>query len=153
MAENKITDIIDASLEKIKKVVDADTIIGTPYTAPNGTTVIPVSKVMVGFASGGIDYLGKLAKSGDSPKSGANNFGGGGGTGVTVQPVGFLVINQKGDVQMLNVGAPAGKDKLDTVSGLIERAPDLIAKIKTIFKKDEKKKEKEAEVKTSESEE
>ena len=51
MAENKLTEIISASLEQIKQVVDANTIIGNPITTPNGTTIIPVSKVTVGFAS------------------------------------------------------------------------------------------------------
>ena len=96
MAENKLTEIIQASLEQIKQVVDANTIIGTPITTPNGTTIIPVSKVMVGFASGGLDYLGKnmARKAQNSPQNSGltTNFGGGGGTGVTVQPVGFLVV-------------------------------------------------------------
>ena len=56
MAENKISGIIETSLEQIRNVVDANTIIGNPINTPGGTTVIPVSKVMVGFASGGVDY-------------------------------------------------------------------------------------------------
>lgn len=142
MAENKISGIIETSLEKIRNVVDANTIIGDAINTPNGTTVIPVSKVMVGFASGGVDYLGKNSKNSDS--NGAQraplttNFGGGGGTGVTVQPVGFLVISPDGNVQMLNVGAGSAgaPDKIDQVAGIIERSPDLIKKIKDIFAKD-----------------
>ncbi len=142
MAENKISDIIQTSLEQIKNVVDANTIIGTPINTPGGTTVIPVSKVMVGFASGGVDYIGKNAKK-DSPeqKPTANsNFGGGGGTGVTVQPVGFLVISPTGNVQLLNVGpnSAGSGDKIDSIANMIERSPDVVSKIVAIFKKDKK---------------
>lgn len=146
MAENKISGIIETSLEKIREVVDANTIIGTPINTPGGTTVIPVSKVMVGFASGGVDYLGKNAKKSEAEvrhNGTSTNFGGGGGTGVTVQPVGFLVISADGDVQLLNVGAgSAGSgDKIDSIAGIIEKTPDIIGKIKAIFekKKDEPK--------------
>ncbi len=146
MAENKITGIIETSLEKIKNVVDANTIIGTPINTPGGTTVIPVSKVMVGFASGGVDYVGKNSKKAaetatHKPESLSSNFGGGGGTGVTVQPVGFLVISPDGNVQLLNVGAGSqgAGDKIDSVANLIERSPDVLSKIVSIFKKDDKK--------------
>ena len=141
MAETRITGIIESSLEQIRNVVDANTIIGDPINTPNGTTVIPVSKVMVGFASGGVDYLGKnmkrMAAEGQRPAALTTNFGGGGGTGVTVQPVGFLVVSPDGNVQLLNVGAgSAGSgDKIDQISGLIEKTPDIIGKIKAIFAK------------------
>lgn len=141
MAENKISGIIETSLEQIKNVVDANTIIGTPINTPGGTTVIPVSKIMVGFASGGIDYVGKNAKKAaeEAPRStpAASNFGGGGGTGVTVHPVGFLVISPDGNVQLLNIGeGSAGSgDKIDSISNLIEKSPDIISKIKAIFAK------------------
>ncbi len=162
MADNKISGIIEASLENIRNVVDANTIIGDPINTPNGTTIIPVSKVMVGFASGGVDYLGKnTKKAAENSSSPANNlpknFGGGGGTGVTVQPVGFLVISPDGNVQMLNVGTTnaGSNDKIDQVANLIERSPDLIAKIKALFKKDkkdEKAENKESATDTSEEE-
>lgn len=143
MADNKISGIIETSLEQIKNVVDANTIIGTPINTPGGTTVIPVSKIMVGFASGGVDYVGKNAKSSSDEAHraapAATNFGGGGGTGVTVQPVGFLVISPDGsDVQLLNVGTAASGDKIDSISNLIEKSPDIINKIKAIFVKNKK---------------
>ncbi len=141
MAETRITGIIESSLEQIRNVVDANTIIGDPISTPNAT-IIPVSKVMIGFASGGVDYLGKNMKrmaegQNQRPAALTTNFGGGGGTGVTVQPVGFLVVSNDGNVQMLNVGAgSAGSgDKIDAIAGFIERSPDLIAKIKAIFAK------------------
>lgn len=147
MAETKITNIIESSLEKIKEVVDANTIIGEPISTPGGT-VIPVSKIMVGFASGGVDYPQKQAKRAgeaqkDRPLTGATNFGGGGGTGVTVQPVGFLVVSNDGNVQLLNVGQGGGSgDKIDSIANIIERSPDIIAKIKALFEKKENKEEK-----------
>lgn len=143
MADNKISGIIETSLEKIRNVVDANTIIGTPINTPNGTTIIPISKVMVGFASGGVDYLGKNMKNvaenaSQRPSALTTNFGGGGGTGVTVQPVGFLVISPDGSVQILNVGTTTAgsSDKIDQVANLIERSPELISRIKAVFKKD-----------------
>ena len=162
MADNKISGIIETSLEKIRNVVDANTIIGTPINTPNGTTIIPVSKVMVGFASGGVDYLGKNTKKAAEKESAKadnlpKNFGGGGGTGVTVQPVGFLVISADGNVQMLNVGTTnaGSNDKIDQVANLIERSPDLISKIKAVFAKDknDSKKDEEGETSTDTSEE
>lgn len=144
MAENKLTEIISASLEQIKQVVDANTIIGNPITTPNGTTIIPVSKVTVGFASGGLDYLGKnmkkVADAAAKPGSLQTNFGGGGGTGVSVQPVGFLVVGPTGEVELLNVGVSTPEaDKIESISNIIEKSPDLISKIAAIFRKDAKK--------------
>lgn len=143
MAENKLTEIIQASLEEIKKVVDADTIIGNPINTPAGTTIIPVSKVMVGFASGGLDYLGKnmknAAENAQKPSQLQTNFGGGGGTGVTVSPVGFLVVAPDGSVTLLNVGANTPmNDTIESISNLIERSPDVISRIAAIFKKNNK---------------
>ena len=145
MAENKLTEIIQASLEQIKQVVDANTIIGTPITTPNGTTIIPVSKVMVGFASGGLDYLGKnmARKAQNSPQNSGltTNFGGGGGTGVTVQPVGFLVVGADGHVDLLNVGlATPEADKFESISNLVEKSPEVISKIADKFRKGSDKK-------------
>ena len=144
MAENKLTEIISASLGQIKQVVDANTIIGNPITTPNGTTVIPVSKVTVGFASGGLDYLGKnmkkVADAAAKPGSLQTNFGGGGGTGGSVQPVGFLVVGPAGEVELLDVGVSTPEaDKIESISNIIEKSPDLISKIAAIFRKESKK--------------
>ena len=73
MSENKLNDIIGTSLEKIRALADGETVIGNPINTPNGTTIIPVSRVSMGFASGGLDYNGKKAA------TAAQNFGGGGG--------------------------------------------------------------------------
>ena len=136
MNENKLNDIIQTSMENIRSMVDSNTVIGTPITTANGTVVIPVSKIFVGFASGGIDYRGKNAEK-TTEKSTANNFGGGGGTGLTVSPVGFLVVSPSGNVELLNVNEPT-KDKGDPISqivGLLERSPELIERLKAVFAK------------------
>lgn len=134
MSENKLNDIIQTSLDSIRSMVDSNTVIGSPITTANGTLVIPVSKVFVGFASGGVDYLGKNTQ---NTSHTVNNFGGGGGTGLTVSPVAFLVVSPHGDVQLLNVNEPTS-DKSDPVSqivGLLDRSPALIEKLKAIFAK------------------
>ena len=134
MSENKLNDIIQTSLDSIRSMVDSNTVIGSPITTANGTLVIPVSKVFVGFASGGLDYLGKNTQ---STSHTVNNFGGGGGTGLTVSPVAFLVVSPHGDVQLLNVNEPTS-DKSDPVSqiiGLLDRSPELIEKLKAVFSK------------------
>ena len=134
MSENKLNDIIQTSLDSIRSMVDSNTVIGSPITTANGTLIIPVSKVFVGFASGGVDYLGKNTQ---NTSHTVNNFGGGGGTGLTVSPVAFLVVSPTGDVQLLNVNEPTS-DRSDPVSqivGLLDRSPELIEKLKAIFAK------------------
>ncbi len=129
--QNKISNIIQTSLESIRTVVDANTIIGDPIVTPAGITVLPVSKVSVGFASGGFDYLGKNAAT--TTKNNGNNFGGGGGSGLTVEPVAFLVISADGNVNLLPIDAPSsGKSDIATI---IDGAPTLIDKIKSLFSK------------------
>lgn len=154
MQQNKLTEIIETSLEQIKQVVDANTIIGTPINTPAGTTIIPVSKVMVGFASGGVDFLGKNIKPAvEKGISGVqSNFGGGGGTGVTVQPVGFLVVAPDGGVELLNIENGGSGDKFDSISSLIEKSPDIVQRFTAIFRKDRKSEDKNEETVVEESE-
>lgn len=134
MADTPISEMIKTALSGIKEAADANTIIGEPMTVLEHTVIVPVSKVSCGMASGGSDFGGKKA---DSKK----NFGGGGGTGITVTPVAFLVINANGDVKMLNVNENSGyasakvADTLATVDGIIDRAPDMLSKIVGLFKK------------------
>ena len=134
MSENKLNDIIQTSLDSIRSMVDSNTVIGSPITTANGTLVIPVSKVFVGFASGGVDYLGKNTQ---NTSHTVNNFGGGGGTGLTVSPVAFLVVSPTGDVQLLNVNEPTSdrSDPISQIVGLLDRSPELIEKLKAIFAK------------------
>lgn len=130
--ENKIEEIIRTSLENMRSMVDANTVIGTPYVTPGGVTIIPVSKVSVGFASGGVDYFGKQAS---NKPSDIQNFGGGGGSGLSVSPVGFLVVGVDGSVEMINVGVPAPADPLEQIASVIERSPEILNGIKQVFKK------------------
>jgi sporulation protein YtfJ len=144
MADTPISEIIRTALEGVKKTVDANTIIGEPMTVMEHTVIVPISKVSCGIATGGSDFGGKKA---DAKK----NFGGGGGTGITVTPVAFLVIGANGDVKMLNVGENSGfasgkvADTLATVDGIIDKAPDMLAKITALFKKKKESPEESAE--------
>ncbi|MBQ9120943.1 MAG: sporulation protein YtfJ [Clostridia bacterium] len=128
---SKLSDVIRTSLENVRSMVDANTVVGTPITTANGTTVIPVSKVFFGFASGGIDYVGKKA----TVPADKQNFGGGGGSGLTVSPVAFLIISPEGSVEVVNVETPTPQDAVSQVISLIEKSPDLIAKLKKLFAK------------------
>ena len=131
--ETKQSEIIKAALENVKSMVDANTVTGTPITTDSGTVIIPVSKVFIGLATGGIDYFGK--------KSTADkNFVVGGGTGVTVSPVGFLVIEPNGKVDLLNLNYEP-KDPISQVLNFIEGSPELIEKIKALFNSKKDKKE------------
>ncbi|MBQ9806564.1 MAG: sporulation protein YtfJ [Clostridia bacterium] len=120
--ESSIKDIINNSLEQLRTLVDANTVLGSQIVTPNGTTIIPVSKISMGFASGGLDVPSK--------KTTSKSFGGGGGTGVSVTPLGFLVVSPQGHVEML--GMPQEKTgTLDQIVDLLDRTPDLITRLKS----------------------
>lgn len=125
MSEHPINGLMDTTLDKIKSMVDVNTIIGTPITSPDGTIIIPVSKVSYGFASGGTDIR---AKKDNQPPA----FGGGSGAGVTINPVGFLAVF-KGDVKFIPVAKYDGP--ADRIVGMV---PELFDKIKGLFTKDSK---------------
>lgn len=138
MAEqNKLEEVIRTSLESIRSMVDANTVVGTPISTPAGTTIIPVSKVSVGYASGGTDF-GK----GDAAK----NFAGGGGTGLSVQPVCFIAVTPDGGVELLPLGGKGdGADaSVEKIAALIEKLPALVGKCKGVFKGKKKKEEEKA---------
>ena len=124
--EHLIGNLMDTTMDKIKEMIDVNTIVGEPITAADGTLVIPVSKVSYGFAAGGSDLPTK--------KENKDCFGGGSGAGVTIQPVAFLTVYQ-GDVHLIPVdNSECGADKL---LGII---PDVVDTVKSIFKKDKKDK-------------
>lgn len=136
MAESKINDIIKVSLEKIKDIVGAETIIGSPIETAGGTTIIPVSKVAVGFASGGLDYDADKQDKDKKPSLLASaSFSGGGGTGISVSPIGFLVVGKDGKVELLTVDNPNAGDTVDKLVSVIERSPEIIARVKSAFTK------------------
>ena len=130
---NKLGDYARSTLESVRSMLDANTVVGDPVTTPQGVTIIPISKISVGYASGGLDYPRKNVD--NKP----NTFGGGGGTGVSVTPVALLVIGTDGNVSVLNVNSSNTQTAADSVSqivGFIERSPELIEKIKSSFSKD-----------------
>lgn len=132
--KNKVSDVIASALSSIKTMVDADSVIGTPIETPSGTVIIPISKVSVGFVGGGNDYAGK-----NTQASGKNNFGGASGSGVTVKPVGFVVVNGAGAVSILNLDEPGTTNDLgSSIQTIIDKAPEVIAKIKAAFGKKKK---------------
>ena len=133
MNENKMTEIIEASVASLKSIAGADTIIGAPIETSSGTTIIPVSKLTIGYVTGGLDYASKVEKT-------DKNFGGGGGTGISMTPVCFIVIDKAGQVEMLNVGGDKAPDPVGDVVNLVERSPEIISKLKGMFKKDKKEK-------------
>ena len=109
-----IEGILGVSMEHIHEMVDVNTIIGDPITKEN-TTIIPISKVSFGFASGGSDL----------PTQAAEKFAGGAGAGVTVKPVAFIVIKADGDVKLMELGS-----KGSPLDGVLESLPGFIEKIK-----------------------
>ncbi len=121
MNEHPISNLMTETMAKIKEMVDVDTIIGTPITTADGTTVIPVSKVTFGFASGGSDFMPKHNGPAQAPLA----FGGGGGAGVTVSPVCFLIISRDGSANILGINAQAAT----TVDRLVEMIPGAINKV------------------------
>jgi len=123
MDKHPIGDFMETTLQKIRDMVDVNTIIGSPITTADGITIIPVSKVSFGFASGGADYTKATAKD--------TNFGCGSGAGVTMAPVAFLVVKD-GGVKLINIGPPAST----AVDRLVELVPDVIDKITEIVQKD-----------------
>lgn len=123
--DHPIGSLMDTTMNKIKEMIDVNTIIGEPITAPDGTLIIPVSKVSYGFASGGSDLPTK--------KENKDCFGGGSGAGVTIQPVAFLSV-YKGNVKLIPIEKFDGAS--DRIVGMI---PDMIDKVKEVFKKDKKK--------------
>ena len=138
MEENRINEIISTSLEKIKELSETGTVVGEQIKTDNGTVIVPVSKVSLGFVSGGIDFACKK-KANDKGDKSNDSFGGGGGTGLSINPVGFLVIKPDGEVKMLNVTAPEvvyNNSTVAAVGNIIEKSPDIIRKLKELFSKD-----------------
>ena len=137
--ESNIGEIIRNSLNSIREIADANTIIGEPISTPNGTTIIPVSKVSLGIASGGVDF--KNEKNGQNAPAAQNgkkerpkSFGGGGGTGLSISPVAFLVISADGSVEMLNINNVDTRPNniVESLTDMVERAPEIISKIKSV---------------------
>ena len=133
--KHPIGDLMEVTMSKIREMVDVNTIVGTPIVAGE-VTIIPVSKVSFGFASGGSDFATK-----NQPAGKDNAFGGGSGAGVNIIPIGFLIV--RGDnVRMLPIAMPASS----TADRVLEMVPDIVEKISEMVpKKDKKDKSEEGE--------
>ena len=123
--KHPLSDMMGENVTKIRDLVDANTVIGDPIRTPEGVTILPVSKIKVGYAGGGSDFATK-----NYPANKPNTFGGGSGVGVTVTPVAFLVI--KGEsVRVLPVAEPAS----GSMERLVEMLPELIDQLGAFVKK------------------
>ncbi len=130
MEKHPIGDLMTATMEKIREMVDVNTIVGTPITTVDGITLIPVSRVSFGFAAGGSDFQTKNGK-----ENQPNPFGGGSGAGVKIEPVSFLIIRD-GTVKMIS----ANNSIQNPVEKLIDAVPEILDKVKEFLpKKDEDK--------------
>ena len=141
MSDHPIQNLMTETMEKIKSMVDVNTIIGDQITTPDGTTIIPVSKVSFGFGSGGSDFVSKSAKD-NTPLC----FGGGGGAGVTVQPVCFLIVSPTTGAHILPVDAQA----VTTADRIVEMLPNAFNKVSAFM--DSRKAAKEAPTETPDGE-
>ena len=117
MSQN-LPNMLENTISKIREMVDVNSVIGDPITTADGVTIIPVSKVSVGFGGGGSDFVSKNVNHQDNP------FGGGVGAGVKVTPIAFLIIKE-GNVRMIPVATPANT----TADRLVEMVPDTLDKI------------------------
>ncbi len=125
MSEKSAGAILSSTIEKIRELVDTSTIIGEAIYAEGGITIIPISKVTYGFASGGADFPSKGNK---------ELFGGGGGAGVTITPVAFLVIND-GEVTLKHITAYD-----NAAERVVNLVPEMFDKVTSLVKKTKKDK-------------
>lgn len=128
MSQNA-SQMLESAIAKVREMVDVNSVIGTPITTADGVTIIPVSKVSVGFGGGGSDYVSKNANKLDN-----HPFGGGAGGGVSVTPIAFLIVKE-GNVRMLPVATPANT----TADRLVEMIPDTLDKVSAFIDSHSKK--------------
>ena len=119
-----VSDLMSNTMEKIREMMDANTIVGKPIEI-GGVTVVPVCKISIGYASGGTDFAQKNQKTNKD-----NSFGGGAGMGVNVTPISFLVINE-GNVRIIAAEQPAP----NTVDKVIDLVPNVVDKVSTMMGK------------------
>ena len=127
--QHPIEGLMKTTMESIKAMVDVNTVVGDPVETPDGTVIIPVSRVACGFGAGGGEF-GAGEKGGDRNEQQGERpfFGGGSGAGVSVQPVGFLVVGG-GQVRLLPVDGNA------TVDRLLDLTPQLISQIQSVIER------------------
>jgi len=125
-----LPNMLENTIAKIREMVDVNSVIGNPITTPDGVTIIPISKVSVGFGGGGSDFVSKNVNHSENP------FGGGAGGGIKVTPIAFLIVKD-GSVRMLPVAAPANT----TTDRVVEMVPDLLDKVASFIDSHTVKKE------------
>lgn len=139
MGEHPIESLMKTAMDSIQQMVDVNTVVGDAVETPDGSVIIPISKVACGFAAGGSEFAmpdGQKDKQGNAG-NGQNAegatlpFGGGSGAGVSVQPVGFLVVGN-GQVRLLPVDTNAVADRI------IDAVPDVLDKLGHMIKKEPK---------------
>ena len=140
-----LNDLMDTTMDKIRDMVDSNTIIGEPIQTPDGVTVIPVSRVSFGFGAGGSDFASKHAQAGAPMAFGGGggaygktdtaHFGGGAGAGVKVDPVAFLVVKD-GLTRVMPVAIPAAA----TVDRVLDLVPEVLDRVQNFV--DKKREEK-----------
>ena len=114
MDNNPIGELMQNTMDSVKNILKVDTVVGDPIYTPDGITLVPISKISVGFGGGGLEL---------SPKKdgGSRPYGGGNATGVKIDPIGFLVIKD-GTIRMVNVTPPAN----NTVDRIIDLVPQVM---------------------------
>ena len=115
---NSLPNMLQNTIAKIREMVDVNSVVGDPITTPDGVTIIPISKVSVGFGGGGSDFVSRNVNKQENP------FGGGAGGGVKVTPIAFLIVKD-GTVRMLPVATPANT----TADRVVEMVPDVLDKV------------------------
>ena len=123
MKDQTAAGILSTTIEKVRQLVDVSTIVGEPIVLSDDITVIPVSKVTYGFASGGSDF---------PSKNNVQLFGGGGGAGITINPVAFLVL-KNGEVTLKHITANdnAAERLVNMVPDVIDKFTDVVGKVKS----------------------
>ncbi|MDD3243184.1 MAG: GerW family sporulation protein [Eubacteriales bacterium] len=130
MGTHPIENIMDTTMTSIKDMVDVNTIVGDTVVMGDGTLIIPISKVSFGFVAGGGEY-GTAEPDHPQQTPADHPFAGGGGAGVSLNPMAFLVIHQ-GDVKLLPVQYSSSPERI------LERLPKLMEEVKKLFDQDEK---------------
>ena len=115
---NSLPNMLENTIAKIREMIDVNSVVGEPITTADGVTIIPISKVSVGFGGGGSDFVSRNMNKQENP------FGGGAGGGVKVTPIAFLIVKD-GNVRMLPVATPANT----TADRLVEMVPDVLDKV------------------------
>ena len=120
---NPIGELMQSTMENVRSILKVDTVVGDPIVTPDGITLVPISRISVGFGGGGVEFAAKRIGQ-ERP------YGGGNATGVKIDPIGFLVIKD-GVIRMINVTPPAS----NTIDRLIDLVPQVIDRVDSFIDK------------------